>query len=82
MYIIHMSPTLFHLGAYRIVVYPKDHYPEHVHVVGPDAEAKINLSDMECTFSRGFTERALKRILEFVKNNKEELLEAWHEYQE
>ncbi len=32
-------PTILRFGGLRVVVYPNDHRPEHVHVIGNDAEA-------------------------------------------
>ena len=29
-----IMPTLFRVGPYRVVVYPNDHSPAHVHAVG------------------------------------------------
>lgn len=51
-------------------------------MIGPDAEAKFRISDMECIFSRGFSNSALRRITEFLKHERAILLEAWNEYQE
>jgi hypothetical protein len=36
-------PTIRTLGGLRVVIYPNDHRPAHVHVVGPDGEAVFNL---------------------------------------
>ena len=63
-------------------VYPKDHSPPHVHVLGPNQEAKFSLEPIECFYSRGFSERALREIKEYLKDKKKFLLEAWNEYQE
>ncbi len=32
-------PTVLRIGGLRVVIYPTDHRPAHVHVIGPDAEA-------------------------------------------
>lgn len=37
-------PTVFRAGALRFVIYPNDHRPAHVHVLGPDAEATFELN--------------------------------------
>jgi hypothetical protein len=37
-------PTVFRIHGLRVVIYPNDHVPEHVHVIGPDAEALFDLS--------------------------------------
>jgi Domain of unknown function (DUF4160) len=36
-------PTVWTIGGFRVVVYPNDHRPEHVHVIGTDCEAIFNL---------------------------------------
>ncbi len=76
-----MSPTLLRTKNLRVVVYPKDHGPPHIHVIGPDAEARFQLEDMECIFSRGFSKGALKRIGQFLRDKEELLKEAWDEFQ-
>ncbi len=36
-------PTILWFGNLRVVIYPHDHLPEHVHVIGPDCEAVFEL---------------------------------------
>jgi hypothetical protein len=36
-------PTVLRLGALRVVIYPNDHKPAHVHVIGKGSEAIFNL---------------------------------------
>jgi len=36
-------PTVKRIGALRIVIWPNDHRPAHVHVIGPDVEATFHL---------------------------------------
>lgn len=40
-------PTVKRIGGLRVVVYPNDHRPAHVHVIGSDSEAVI---DLNCPF--------------------------------
>lgn len=75
-----MSPTMLRTRNLRVVIYPNDHDPPHVHVIAPDAEAKFELSDLECIYSRGFSKKALKQIHEFLAENKELLEETWYDY--
>ena len=77
-----MSPTILHTKNLRVVIYPKDHFPPHVHVLGPDQEAKFRLEPIECFYSKGFSEKALRQILKYLQNKQKELLEVWYEYQE
>ncbi len=37
-------PTVLRFAGYRVVVYPADHAPSHVHVVGAGGEAVFNLN--------------------------------------
>lgn len=37
-------PTVLRLGGLRIVIYPNDHSPPHVHVIGPAGEAIFRLN--------------------------------------
>ena len=76
-----MSPTIIKTGNLRVVVYPGDHGPPHVHVFGSGAEAKFRLDNLECLYSRGFSARALHRIGRFIGDNLDLLWEAWNEYQ-
>lgn len=81
MHYIGMSPTIFQVWNLRIVIYPKDHEPAHVHVIGPQGEAKFDIETMECMENHGFSEKSLRRIKEYLKERKTNLLEAWDDYQ-
>ena len=37
-------PTVLKLDGYRVVIYPSDHRPSHVHVIGSGSEAVFLLS--------------------------------------
>jgi hypothetical protein len=36
-------PTVLRIGALRFVIYPNDHRPAHVHVIGQGCEAVFDL---------------------------------------
>jgi hypothetical protein len=36
-------PTVLRFGAFRVVIYPNDHRPAHVHVVGKGREVVFKL---------------------------------------
>ena len=63
----------------RIVIFPKDHRPPHVHAIAPDAEAVFDLRNLELIKSRGFDSRAVTKIQRFLESRKDELMEAWNE---
>jgi hypothetical protein len=37
-------PTIFRHSGLRVVIWPNDHRPAHVHVIGTDREAIFNLN--------------------------------------
>ena len=37
-------PTVLRIGNLRVVIWPNDHRPAHVHVKGGDGEAAFNLN--------------------------------------
>lgn len=59
-------PTVLRLDGLRVVIYPNDHRPAHVHVIGSDGEAVFNLhcpnGPPELRMSRGFGMRDVNRI--------------------
>ena len=36
-------PTVWKFGGFRVVIYPNDHRPAHVHVIGQGCEAVFDL---------------------------------------
>lgn len=60
-------PTILRLGSLRVVIYPNDHRPAHVHVIGPDGEAVFLLNcpggPPELRESFGFRLKDVNRIL-------------------
>jgi hypothetical protein len=55
-------PTILRLGGLRVVIYPNDHRPAHVHVVGAGGEAVFILNcpegppDLREVYGFGFQE--------------------------
>ncbi len=37
-------PRILWIDGFRVVIYPNDHEPAHVHVIGADNEALFNLN--------------------------------------
>ena len=58
-------PTILRIGGLRVVIYPNDHRPAHVHVIG-DGEAVFNLNCQdgppELRESYGFNRSDVVRI--------------------
>lgn len=60
-------PTILRIDGLRVVVYPNDHWPEHIHVLGPDREAvfELHCPDGPVTLreSYGFKLRQLRGLM-------------------
>lgn len=37
-------PTVMRIGSFRVTIWPNDHRPPHVHVIGRGGEAVFNLN--------------------------------------
>jgi hypothetical protein len=74
-------PTILRIGGLRVVIYPNDHSPEHVHVIGADREAVFELHCPEGPVtlreSYGFTTRQLRRLIEQLNAALLRLCSAW-----
>jgi Domain of unknown function (DUF4160) len=75
-------PTVFRIDGLRVVIYPNDHVPEHVHVIGPEQEAVFELNCEEggpptVRENYGFGRAELRSIGERLMDKLEMLCEAW-----
>jgi len=73
-------PTVLRLEGLRVVIYPNDHPPAHVHVVGPGWIVVVNLLGPEVREVIGCNEREAGRVLRLVADHQMALLEAWRRY--
>jgi Domain of unknown function (DUF4160) len=69
------------LEGLRVVVYPNDHRPAHVHVIGRGCEAVFNLNcpagPVELRENYEFSRREIKHIHAVLANHLMELCQAW-----
>jgi hypothetical protein len=74
-------PTVQRFNGLRVVIYPNDHRPAHVHVIGPDGEAVFVLNCPEgppaLRESYGFHQGELGRIKDQVAAALAALCEEW-----
>ena len=74
-------PTVLIIGGWRVVIYPNDHSPAHVHVIGVGCEAVFKLSGEqggpELRENYGFDSKALKRIWAELQGNQAHLIRQW-----
>lgn len=79
--ILKVVPTVMRLDGLRVVVYPNDHRPAHVHVIGRGCEAVFNLNcpagPVELRENYGFASREFGRILDVLTANLWDLCRAW-----
>jgi len=69
------------LGALRFVIYTLDHRPAHVHVIGPDGQARIDLGAVtgmpEVMSNVGLSNADLRRAFRETVAERVRLIEAW-----
>lgn len=74
-------PTVLRFDGYRVAVYPNDHRPAHVHVVGGGCEAVFHLccphGPPELREATGMVARELNRIAAQLQANLAMLCRSW-----
>ena len=77
-------PLVFLRGGLRFFFFSDEGLPReppHVHVKGGGSDAKVWLEpEISVAESYGFSSAQLVRILATVSENRELLLEAWHDH--
>lgn len=74
-------PTVLRWRGHRCFFYSNEAgEPPHVHVRKDDCEAKIWLDDVSVAVSVGFADHELGAILRMLGEQRDELLERWHDY--
>ena len=74
-------PTVDRISRQRVVIYPRDHRPAHVHVIGKDKEAVFNLhcpkGPPELRENYRFSQTELSRIKAALAQRLEHLCVSW-----
>ena len=75
-------PTIFRIRhGYAVRIYPNDHRPPHVHVVGPETEARFELlcdqGAVRLTDNYGFSRGRLNAIAQELIDRLVDLCDAW-----
>lgn len=74
-------PTVLRFDGFRVVVYPNDHRPAHVHVIGSECEAvfRLNCPDgpVELREDYGATRSQIKGFERKLMKNLSQLCGAW-----
>jgi hypothetical protein len=78
--------TIVRFEGLRAVIYPNDHSPEHVHVIGADREAVFELhcpqGPVTLRESYAFTTRELRRVIDQLTTVLTDLCIAWESIHE
>src|ERR1700756_2410711 len=74
-----IMPTVLRVGGFRIIIWPSDHAPPHVHVHGADGRAVIEIESGAVRRFVGMRRPALVRAVGAVRGNEAILLERWRE---
>jgi hypothetical protein len=73
--------TVLRVDGFRVVIYPNDHRPAHVHVISAEHEAVLNLNcpdgPPELRENFGFSSSELGKITRLLADNLRKLCEAW-----
>ena len=76
-----MPKVIKSFRGWRIVIWPNDHAPPHVHVIGPAMAAKFdllcNLKAVHLHSHHGFTISQLKALEKYLIKNLHTLYKAW-----
>ena len=76
-------PTVLRFGGLRVIIFPNDHRPAHVHIDGGDRAAVfvLNCPDgpPELRENYGFRLRELTGVARTLDNHLTELCERWSE---
>jgi hypothetical protein len=74
-------PAIDDIGPYRFFFYSAEgSEPPHVHVRRDRATAKFWLDPVRLANSRRLPDHELRTIYTLIEENRETILEAWHEH--
>ena len=74
-------PTVLTVGPYRFVFFSSDRQePVHIHVKRDRLVAKFWLDPIALATNRGVPSHELRQIERLAVENRDLLIEAWHEY--
>jgi hypothetical protein len=71
-------PTAKNFGSYRIMLFAEDHNPPHVHVIGPEFQAKVRIADA-AVFAGSIPARHRREALAWIAANRDRLMAKWNE---
>lgn len=73
-------PTILRVDGLRVVVYPNDHPPAHVHAIGPGWVVVVDLVELEVREVIRCSPVEARRVLRLVGDHRAAFLDAWRRY--
>lgn len=74
-------PTVLQVGPYSFIFFSSDRdEPSHIHVKRDRQLAKFWLAPIVLEKNRGFKDHELTQIEKIIEENRQILLEAWHDF--
>ena len=73
-------PTILRINGWRMVIYPNDHSPAHVHVLAAGWEVVVNLLALEIREVIRCDERQARQVLRHVADHRSMLMDAWRQF--
>jgi Domain of unknown function (DUF4160) len=74
-----MSPTIFIENSYRVMIFPNDHPPAHVHVLKGEKRASFYLTPVSLRENDGFSPAEIRDIVELIRHHKGHCWRMWHD---
>jgi hypothetical protein len=79
--------TVLRRGKLRVIVYSRDHWPPHVHIVTPQGQAKVLIDGPAgypaVEWNLGLSRRELAVALAAIEDHRDRILTEWkriHDY--
>jgi hypothetical protein len=76
-----MSPTIFRDGSFRFYFFSREESRMHVHVQGPDGEAKFWIEPVIALAQNyGLSEQQIRSVQTLVEGHADEIRSAWRKH--
>jgi hypothetical protein len=73
-----MSPTVFRAAGFRFYFFSREESRLHIHVQGPDGEAKFWIEpEIDLARNERLSRKELGRIERLIKEHEDEIRRAW-----
>ena len=70
-------PTIIRIRNIRIIIWPGDHIPPHVHLLAAGYTARVLIEHAELVEEKGKRPSGLPETIAWIKNNPELLMKNW-----